>query len=73
MDNNLFTFSSKDTDKFKRIKINNIYAYMIFLILCELNVGQIVQMNYDKLINYAIFDKFAFSLFEGIKIRINTK
>lgn len=71
MDNNLFTFSSKDTDKFKRIKINNIYAYMIFLILCELNVGQIVQMNYDKLINYAIFDKFAFSLFEGIKIRIN--
>ena len=71
MDNNLFTYSSKDTDKYKRYKNNAIFAYMIFLILCELNTGQIMQLNYDKLINYAIFDKFAFSLFDGIKIRIN--
>jgi hypothetical protein len=71
MDNNLFTYSSKDTDKYKRYKNNNIYAYMIFLIICELNVGQIFQFNYDKLINYVIFDKFAHTIFDGIKIRIN--
>jgi hypothetical protein len=71
MDNNLFTYSSKDTDKYKRYKNNNIYAYMIFLTICELSVGQIVQFNYDKLINYVIFDKFAHTIFDGIKIRIN--
>lgn len=71
MDNNLFTYSSKDTDKFKRYKINNILAYVIFMIICDLNHGQIMQLNYDKLVNYEIFDKFAINLFNGLYIRIN--
>jgi hypothetical protein len=71
MDNNLYTYSSKDTDKYKKFKNNNMYAYMIFLIICELNVGQIIQFSYDKIINYAVFDKLSIGLFDGIKIRIN--
>jgi hypothetical protein len=71
MDNNLFTFSSKDTDKFKKYKNNNIYAYMIFLMLCELNTNQITQLTYDKIINYAVFDKLSFGLFDGLSLRIN--
>ena len=71
MDNNLFTFSSKDVDKYKKYKGNNIYAYMVFLILSELNVGQIIQFTYDKIINFAVFDKLSMGLFDGIKIRIN--
>lgn len=71
MDNNLFTYSSKDTDKYKRYKNNNILGYIVFLILCELNFGQIIQLNYDKLVNFTIFDKFAISLFDGLQIRIN--
>ena len=71
MDNNLFTFSSKETDKYKKFKNNNIYAYMIFLIISELNFNQILLFSYDKIINYAVFDKFSFSLFDGLKIRIN--
>ena len=27
--------------------------------------------NYDKLVNFTIFDKFAISLFDGLQIRIN--
>ena len=71
MSNDLYTYSSKDTDKYKRYKNDNILAYMIFLIICELNVGQIIHLTYDKLINYIIFDKFAHTIFDGIKIRIN--
>lgn len=71
MDNNLFIYSSKDVDKFKRYKINNILAYMVFLIICELNYGQIMQLTYDKLINFDIFDKFSVNIFNGLFIRIN--
>lgn len=71
MDNNLFTYSSKDVDKFKRYKNNNILAYFIFMMICDLSHGQIMQLTYDKLINYEIFDKFAINLFNGLYIRIN--
>ena len=71
MDNNLFTFSSKDTDKYKKYKNNNIYLYMIFMMISELNLNQITLFTYDKLYNYAIFDKFSIQLFNDLKIRIN--
>jgi len=71
MDNNLFTYSSKDVDKFKKYKNNNIYAYMVFLYICDINIIQITQLAYDKIINYIIFDKFANHMFDGLLIRIN--
>ena len=71
MDNNLYTYSSKDKDKFKRYKNNNIIAYFVFFILCELNFGQIILFTYDKLINFAIFNKFNFNIFNDLKIIVN--
>jgi len=71
MDNNLFTFSSKDVDKFKKYKNNNIFLYIIFMILSEMNLNQIISLTYDKLYNYTIFDKFSMQLFSELKIRIN--
>ena len=71
MDNNIFTFSSKDVDKFKKYKNNNIFLYIIFFIISEFNFNQIINLTYDKLINYTIFDKFSINLFDNLKIRID--
>lgn len=70
--NELFTFSSKDVDKFKKPKINNIISYMIILLLNEINNGIIKGFANDKVLNYYAFEKIGFSLFNGIYIRINT-
>lgn len=71
MDNSIFSFSSTDIDKFKRYKYNNIIAYFVFLMLCDITNINIMQFNYDKLLNYEIFDKHAIKLFDGLLIRIN--
>lgn len=69
--NELFSFSSKDVDKFKIPKVNNIMAYMIILLLNEMNESVIKGFPNDKIINYYMFDKIGYNLFDGLFIRIN--
>lgn len=71
MDNELFTYSSKETDKYKKLKLNVIYCYLIYFILVDLNEIQVNFLNYDKIVNYLFFEKFGYSLFDNILIRIN--
>lgn len=71
MSDDLFTYSSNDEDKYKKPKSNNILAYFVFLFICEMTPTQIINFNYDKLININIFEKYMKALFDGIYIRVN--
>jgi len=75
LDNSIFIFSSKDKDYLKPIKQNNVLAYIIILIMLELNESQITYFNNDKkgFCNFVIFDKVYNSLFDGLKFRKNNK
>jgi len=75
LENSIFIFSSKDKDYLKPIKQNNVLAYIIILIMLELNESQISYFNNDKkaLCNFVIFDKVFHTLFDGLKFRKNNK
>ena len=70
--NDIFIYSSKDTDKFKKPKINNIMTYIILLLINEINLSLILYFPEDKMLNYFIFDRLGFNLFDGLLIRINS-
>lgn len=69
----IFLMSSTDTDYYKTIKYNNIMAYMIFLLLTEINAGQLINLKDDRRCNYFFYSKVGQSLFEGLFIRLNQK
>ena len=75
LDNSIFIFSSKDKDYLKPIKQNNVLAYIIILVMLELNESQITHFNNDKkgFCNFVVFDTVYYSLFDGLKIRKNNK
>ena len=67
-EDDIFLTSSKDTDKFKKIKYNNILSYMILIIISELNVGQIIGLKTDKRCNFLIYKNIKNNLFGNIQI-----
>lgn len=73
MEDNIFISSSTDIDQFKRIKYNNILAYLLFIIICDLNPGQIVSFKEDNKFNYFYFKKVINVLFDELYIRLNQK
>ena len=75
LDNSIFVFSSKDKDQYKPIKQNNILAYIIFLIILDINDSHVPFIGGDKkgLCNFSVFEKVLYPLFGGLKIRINNK
>lgn len=70
--NDIFVYSSKDTDKFKKPKLNNIMVYLLLLLLCEMTQSSIYFFPEDKMLNYFIFDRLGYSLFDNLMIRINS-
>jgi len=48
IDNQIMMMSSLDTDKFKRIKYNNILVYMVLLIIIDLSEQNIMSMDFKK-------------------------
>lgn len=72
LDNSIFTYSSKDTDKYKIIKFNNIIIYIIITLILELNDNQIVNFKNDKFCNFYLFQKIGSKLFNNIKVINNT-
>ena len=73
LDNEIFKFSSKEKDHYKPIKQNNILAYLVILLILEINDSQLSFMTGDKkgLCNFPVFDKYGHVLFDGLKIRKN--
>lgn len=69
----IFLISSTDTDYYKTIKYNNIMAYMIFLLITEINAGQLINLKDDKRCNYFFYSKIGQQIFEGLFIRLNQK
>ena len=67
----IFLTSSTDTDYYKIIKFNNVIAYIILIIISDINVGQILTLKDDKNCNYYLFDKIGRNIFENIFIRID--
>jgi hypothetical protein len=67
----IFLTSSTDTDYYKIIKYNNIIIYILFLMLIELNPGQILGIKNDKRYNYFMYKKIDNNLLNDIFIRIN--
>ena len=71
--NDIFLVSSIDTDKYKILKYNNVIAYLIFILIFELNIGQILSLKDDKRCNYYLFSKIKDQLFGNLYIRVNNK
>ena len=71
LDNSIFVYSSKDKDYFKQIKRNNIWVYLIFIIIMELSDTQLLYLKSNKLCNYYNFSKYGINLFKNIYILKN--
>jgi hypothetical protein len=69
--NDIFIYSSKETDKFKRLKLNNIMIYIIMFMINEISINQILFFIEDKNINIEIFKKNYKTLFNNLKIYVN--
>ena len=69
----IFLTSSTDTDYYKFIKYNNIIAYIIVMLLLEMNPGQLLNLKEDKRYNYFYYNKLSGSLFNDLYLRINQK
>ena len=70
--NDIFKSSSKETDKFKKIKVNNIITYILLFMVLDLNDSQILMFDYNKICNYILFDKFKSILFSKLKIKTDS-
>lgn len=73
LNDEIFLTSSTDTDYYKIIKYNNIIAYMIIIIISELNAGQILNFKEDKRYNILFFNKIFNGLFNELYLRIGQK
>lgn len=72
LSNDIFKFSSKDVDKYKKIKLNNVITYIVFMMILELNITQIMNIEFDKSCNLFLFKKFGIKLFDNLYIRFNS-
>ena len=74
LENDIFRFSSDDTDKFKKIKINNIFVIIIFSFFIRLSYNTFINVPLnDKYCNYYFYEKFGNIIFKDLKIIIDFK
>ena len=69
----IFLTSSQETDYYKIIKYNNIMAYLVLLLITEMNSGQILGLREDKRYNFFFFQKIGQNLFGDLFLRKNQK
>lgn len=70
---NIFMTSSTDTDYYKLIKFNNVIAYLIYIMLSDINSGQLLSLKPDKKYNLLFFTSIKEALFSNLFLRINVK
>lgn len=71
LENDIFLYSSKELDKYKKSKLNNIYIYAIMFLINEISLNQVIFFIEDKNINIEIFKKNYKSLFSDLYIYVN--
>ncbi len=69
----IFLTSSMDTDYYKLIKYNNILAYILLMLICDINIGMILGFKDDKFCNFFIFSQIKENIFSKLYLRINEK
>ena len=69
----VFLTSSLDVDYYKQIKFNNVLAYILLVLIADLNTGQIISMKDDKKCNYFLYSNIGEGLFSKLYIRITEK
>jgi hypothetical protein len=74
IDNNLFMQDKNDSrnNELKRLNLNMVILYLIYLFLPEFNGLQILSMYYDKYANIYSYEKIKNKLFADLKIKLNT-
>lgn len=74
LEDKIFLTSSTDTDKYKEIKYNNIMAYLILIMITEINSGQILNLKEDLKLNFYVFKRGFLERFIGdLRIKKNQK
>ena len=68
----IFKFKSKDIDKFKKQKINNILCYIVLVMILDMSKFHIVNLNTDKLCNLIIYRRTGINFFNKLNIIINS-
>ena len=69
----IFLTSSTDTDYYKLIKYNNVIIYLFFIMLLDLNPGQLLGLKDDKRCNFFFYEKVGQTIFNDLYLRINEK
>jgi hypothetical protein len=69
----VFLTSSLDTDQYKHIKFNNVLAYILVVLITDLNVGMIISMKDDKKCNFFLYSNIGEKIFSTLYIRLNEK
>jgi hypothetical protein len=67
----IFLTSADETDYYKIIKFNNIIAYLVFMIMADLNTGQILSFKEDKKCNFYLFSKVKEIMFKNLFFRVS--
>jgi hypothetical protein len=67
----IFLTSSAEKDYYKLIKFNNIIAYIVLILITELNTGQIMSLKDDKKCNYFLYSKVGKTLFDNLYLRLS--
>jgi hypothetical protein len=69
----IFLTSSMDTDYYKIIKYNNIIAYILLMLIADINAGMILSLKDDKFCNFFIFSQVRESVFGNLYLLLNEK
>jgi hypothetical protein len=73
LEDSIFVYSSNEIDKYKKIKLNNIFCYILLQFIININPSHILQFPFDKFCNFYLFEKYGLSLFDNLLIKINNK
>lgn len=79
IDDSIFDYSSRDRDFYRLVKLNNVTAYIICVIMLEVDAEQIINLGRDKrakpdkLCNIEVYERGANVLFDKLKVLRNAQ
>jgi len=69
--NNMFFFDVNDTIINNRVKFNIVILYTLLIFLSDINATQIISMDFDKIGNIYVFQKYADKIYNHILLKKN--
>ena len=71
LNDKIFLTSSEDTDYYKLIKFNNVIAYIVLMIIIDMNSGMILTLKNNKKCNFFLYSNIGKNLFNNIYLILN--